>query len=102
MGNGKEIRESLQSLFSRPDIRLVVLFGSAATETTTRRSDVDFAILADEPFDVVRMTNESMCSMQRSDVDIVDLRRASPLLAMQVVRHGVVLHERGPGRFASF
>jgi predicted nucleotidyltransferase len=97
----QEIRDRLAPLFARADIQLVILFGSTARGVTHRRSDLDVAILAKEPLDVVETATQVMALLRRSDVDVVDLRRASPLLAMEVVRSGILLYEREPGEYAT-
>jgi predicted nucleotidyltransferase len=97
-----ELVNQLAPLCARPDIQLVILFGSAARGKMHPRSDLDLAILADQPLDLIELTNQVTCLTHINDVDLVDLRRASPLLAMEVVRHGRVLHERSPGLYAQF
>lgn len=52
--------------------------------------------------DLVELTNQVIILTHRNEADVVDLRRASPLLAMEVVRHGRVLYERSPGLYAQF
>jgi predicted nucleotidyltransferase len=98
----RKIRDRLAPLFSRSGIQLVILFGSTAREVTHRRSDLDVAILADAPLDIVETTTQVMGLLHTSGVDVVDLRRAPPLLAMEVVRSGILLYEREPGRYATF
>ena len=98
----QEIRDRLAPLFSRADIQLVILFGSTARGITHRRSDLDVAILADAPLDTVETTTQVMGLLLRSEVDVVDLRRASPLLTMEVVRSGSLLYEREPGGYVTF
>jgi predicted nucleotidyltransferase len=98
----QQIRERLAPLLARSDIRLVILFGSTARGATHRHSDLDVAILADHPLDPIEITTNVMSLVRASDVDVLDLRRASPLLAMEVVRSGTLLYEREPGQYAEF
>lgn len=58
----------------RPDIQLIILFGSTAHGNTHRDGDID----------------------------VVDLRRASPPLALEALRHGRLLYESRPGSYAAF
>lgn len=97
-----EIRDKLTPLYSRPDLVLVILFGSTATGATHRQSDVDIAILGSNVLDIVEMTNAVMRLLSDNRADVVDLRRTSPLLAMEVARHGRVLYERRLGDYAAF
>jgi predicted nucleotidyltransferase len=89
-----EIQSHLTPLYHRPNIVLVILFGSMATGVTHRRSDVDLAIQGSDVLDIVEMTGTVMRLLGDNRADVVDLRRASPLLAMEVARHGRVLYER--------
>jgi predicted nucleotidyltransferase len=98
----EELLERLRPLCARPDLQLVVLFGSTARGVRRQQSDLDVGILGDEPLDLVDLTNQVICLTHINDVDLVDLRRASPLLAMEVARHGRLLYERAPGLYAQF
>ena len=98
----EKIADALGPLMRRPDIQLIILFGSTASGDTRCDSDIDVAILAAEAFDPIDMTNEISGYLGTSRVDVVDLRRASPLLAMEALRHGRLLHESHPGNYAAF
>jgi predicted nucleotidyltransferase len=96
----EEIQGRLSPLFERPEVHLVALFGSCAQGQANALSDIDLGILSDGDFEHLRL--EILGLLRRDRVDIVDLRRASPLLAMSVARHGRPLHQGKPGAFASF
>src|SRR5690242_16850967 len=91
-----------ETLMRRPDIELIILFGSAARGDTHRDSDIDVGILAVEAFDPIGMTNEISGYLGTRRVDVVDLRRASPLLALEALRHRRLLYESRPGSYATF
>lgn len=96
------VRAHLQPLAEDPSLRLIVLFGSLAGEAPDRARDIDLAFLLSDPADVVDLTNRIAHLLHEDAVDIVDLRRASPLLAARVAEEGVPLYERTPVEFASF
>ncbi len=98
----RRLKDELAPVFNRSEICLAVLFGSAATKRRHRGSDLDIALMGDQPLDLLTLTNEVIRLTHRNDVDVVDLRQASPLLAMEVVRHGRLLYERRPGLYAEF
>ena len=98
----EKITEALRPLMCRPDIQLIIHFGSTARGATHRDSDIDVGILAVEAFDPIGMTNEISGYLGTSCVDVVDLRRASPLLALEALRHGRLLYESRPGNYAAF
>ncbi len=97
-----ELRERLVPLFNDQDTQLVVLFGSMATAATHRRSDIDIAVLSAHSVDMVTLTARMMRLLATDRVDVVDLRRVSPILAMAVARGGKPLFERSPGIFNTF
>lgn len=73
-----------------PEVVAVYRFGSTATGGQRPDSDVDLAVLAPSPLDPVRRfeLQEQLAVALRCDVDLVDLRRASTVMAMQVVSTG--------------
>ncbi len=96
------LRDRLTPLYAQPGIQLVILFGSTVKGQKHRRSDLDLAILGDQPLDMVELTNHVITLTHVNDVDVIDLKRASPLLAMEVARSGRLLYEESPGRYAEF
>jgi predicted nucleotidyltransferase len=76
------------------------LYGSEAQGTAKPGSDVDLAALfrhRTEPLDVFDARTRLEEILHR-DVDLVDLDQASPVLGMQVLKHGTLLVDRNPGR----
>ncbi len=96
------IRDALSPLFRDEGLRLILLFGSVATGGTHRRSDIDLAFLFTTPADVLALTNTVVRLLGTDNIDVVDLRRASPLLKFSAVKHGKVLYEKTPGDFPAF
>ncbi len=80
------------------------VFGSEARGQARAGSDLDLAVLfANRPtaFDLIEAQAEAELLAGR-EVDLVDLESASPLLAMQVLRHGRLLVDRDPARRCRF
>jgi predicted nucleotidyltransferase len=78
-----------------PDLQYAYLFGSAVTEQARSASDIDIAIATDQPLEAPelgRLIGELEKCVDRP-IDLVDLDRAGPILAMQVLRHGELLLE---------
>jgi predicted nucleotidyltransferase len=89
----------LASLFRPHPVQLAYLFGSQATGYTHAESDVDIAVLlaasltAEERFTVRLTLIGALSHLFGTDhVDVVVLNEASPLLAYEVLRHGVLLY----------
>ena len=97
-----ELKKRLTPFFHLPEVQLVVLFGSAASDSLRADSDLDFAILGDHVLDLVALTNMLISQLHCNHVDLVDLRRSSPVLMMEVARTGALLFERTPGGYAAF
>jgi predicted nucleotidyltransferase len=85
-----------------PSLQLVVLFGSQARGRSRPDSDVDVAVRCDAPADLDALYLLLAPRLETGALDLVDLRRAGPLLAFQVARHGRLLYERDPGAFHVF
>lgn len=98
----EEIRNGLSPLFNDEGLRLIVLFGSAVSGKMHKKSDIDLAFLFDKPVDILALTNRVIRLLHTDNIDVVDLRRASPLLKFSAVKSGMLLYEREPGMFNEF
>lgn len=99
----ERLREIARRVAREAGYELVVLFGSAADECGgPEPEDLDIALRGPGALDLVDATNRFTRALRTQAVDVVDLRRADPLLMMLVARDGVVLYEGEPGAFARF
>lgn len=83
---------------------LVVLFGSQATGQTHKESDIDIAYSGNKrlTFDEeIRINSDLIDAFERDDVQLVNIKKASPLLMKQIVDHAVILYEREKSIFDS-
>lgn len=85
----------------RREIAAAYVFGSVATRRTRKESDVDVAILLARPLPASRALSYRLklmvdlgSALHRSDVDLVLLNDASPLLAHRVLSKGRLVFER--------
>jgi predicted nucleotidyltransferase len=85
-----------------PDLQLLILFGSAVRGRTVAESDVDLGVRCNGPADLDNLYLEIAPRLGTDRLDLIDLRRAGPLLAFQVARTGRLLFERHPGTFREF
>ncbi len=74
------------------------LFGSQARGEARGDSDVDLAALFSRPVpsEAVLAARLDLFSLLGREVDLVDLRRASPILGRQILRDGRLLLDRDP------
>ncbi len=95
-------KNRLSPVFKEEGLRLVILFGSVVSDRIHKKSDIDLAFLFDKPVDILELTNTVIRLLHTNSVDVIDLRRASPLLKFSAVEKGRVLYEREPGMFNEF
>ena len=87
-----------------PDIVAIYLFGSQARKDAAPDGDVDLALLSQSKLDGrFRWTlQEELAAIAHRDVDLVDLRQASTVMRVQVLRDGIVLLDAQPRLRAAF
>jgi predicted nucleotidyltransferase len=87
-----------------PGLAVVYLFGSQAREDAGPGSDIDLAVLTLgnlDPMDRWKL-QEDLAAQAHQNVDLVDLRRASTVLRVQVLRDGRLLADLQPSVRATF
>jgi Nucleotidyltransferase domain. len=91
--------DALQATLREYPIRLAILFGSHATETTHATSDIDLAVEFDEHRSSDSDYNDVFFglsadlsdALETDDVDLVDLHTVSPALAAAIFENGVLI-----------
>jgi predicted nucleotidyltransferase len=93
------LQSQLEAAFAAQGVRVAYLFGSQATGRARPDSDVDIAVLWGDDVprsDYFRRRLELIGAMmdlfRTNDVDVVVLNEATPLLAVEVLRHGRLLY----------
>jgi predicted nucleotidyltransferase len=95
-----EIEAMTAYLAGQPDVVAAYLFGSMARGQADSLSDVDIALLFDPALDAEESVERQLRLMgdleayTDREVQVVVLNRAPPLLAYQVVQHGILLYQR--------
>jgi len=91
-----------------PEVQLIALFGSQAKGTAAARSDWDLAV-AKTPDSYMGMQYfalqekiSELLEISFDQIDLIDLRTASPLLSFAIAREGKPLYESTPGTFRVF
>ena len=83
---------------------LIVLFGSQARGDNRSNSDTDVAYLASAALslmDEARLALALSTELEQT-VDLVDLKKSSPLLSYNIFHDGQSLYEQTPGLFSDF
>ena len=98
----EEIKGRLIPLLKDEDLKLVLVFGSIVSDRVHKKSDIDLAFLYDRPVDILTLTNRVIRHIHTDNVDVIDLKHASPLLRFFAAKNGKILYERSPGVFNEF
>jgi len=98
----EEVKKRLTPLFKDQGLQIALLFGSSVTGEVHKHSDIDLALLYDRPVDILILTNRVIRYLRNDNVDVVDLRRASPLLKYSILKKGRLLYEKPLGTFNTF
>ena len=88
-----------ETLRAESELKLAILYGSAATGKMRADSDVDVAVLFDRPLTAeqkMRLVSRLESELLR-EVDLVDLFALSGTILKQVLRLGQVLIQTKPG-----
>ena len=87
-----------------PEVVAIYRFGSTVDGSSGPQSDVDLAVLTTAPLDPLARFDlqERLATALHRSADLVDLRAASTVMAMQVVSTGVVLFDGVPESRGAF
>jgi len=91
--------DALEAVLRKHPVRLAILFGSHATETTHATSDIDLAVEFDDHRPADPSYNDAFLglsvdlsgALETDDVDLVDLHTVSPALAAAIFENGSLL-----------
>ena len=94
-------RQTQQLATRWPDVRLIVVFGSAATGRARPDSDVDVGVLGGGFWEQLEVGSEIGRLMGR-EPHVVDLATASDWLRFEVARDGQLAYQIEPSAWARF
>lgn len=99
----KSQKDRIDQIAQRYDLKMILLFGSQADGTARRDSDVDVAVLPEDnlTFEQELFLNTDLMNIL-GNVDMTNLRKASPLLMKQVVDNCQILYEKENTVFNTF
>jgi len=95
----------IKKLAEKHGLVLVALFGSVAKGKIHKQSDVDLAVLAEHrlrPAELAEMQFDFSQNLSIKDLELADLKSASPLLLKQIAQYAKLLYEKEPSAFALF
>jgi predicted nucleotidyltransferase len=89
----------LGDLADQYQVELILIFGSQAREDVHPDSDLDIAVYGRQVFsekEKIQLTYELCNFLHTNDVDLVDLKTASPSLKKEVFKNYKILLQRDP------
>lgn len=94
------VRSTLQEF---PDVQIAIVYGSSTTGKTRPGSDVDIAVLADEPISFERrlIMIESLEKVLHQEVDFVDLYSLHGPLLHEIFARGAIVFKKSPQALAA-
>lgn len=87
---------NLKPIIDKYNIILLVTFGSFGTPRFNSNSDIDIAFKSKEELsndEKLNLIKGFIDYFKRDNIDLVDIRRASPLLLYEIACNGKVLYE---------
>ena len=100
-----ELKQKIADIAKKHGLLCLVLFGSQATGKTHNLSDTDIAFMGGheinyrEQFEIQSDLEEIITN---NPIELVNMRRISPLLMRRIADMGKLLYEDRPGRFIAF
>jgi predicted nucleotidyltransferase len=94
--------DAIDKIAEKYGIKLLIYFGSYQTEYFNRDSDIDIAFLSSgalDPEQRYRLLEELIIFHRKSEIDLVDLKKADPVLRYEIAVHGKVFYEQETNLF---
>ena len=96
--------EKIEELAGKYRLSMLVAFGSLARGDATASSDADVAYASDRPLALMEEAAMAveLSALFKKEVDLVNIKTASPMLARNIFKDGVPAYERERGLFADY
>lgn len=101
----EKIKTKVSALAPKHELLLLMVFGSQAAGKTHPKSDVDFGFLAQKRMgllEIAKMQLEFSKKLKIPNLEMVDLKLATPLLLKNIARDAILLYQKEPGLFERF
>lgn len=89
------LKKQIIPLAKKYQLKLVLLYGSQATNRARKDSDLDIAVLGEKPvlFDTIISLNSDLMSLLRfNEIDVKSLHRVDSLFRYQVTKNAILLY----------
>lgn len=101
----EEVSLKLRSVLeSKPDVKVCLLFGSAAEGKLRVKSDIDIAVCGDNAFthDYLAELQLEIAEKLEKEVDLLDMARLNGLILKQVITTGKKIINKKPDLLAQY
>lgn len=99
----EKLKKIAPNLARKYRLDFLIIFGSYARSKARKNSDVDIGIKGNISFEEkLELFGEFSRTLGTNFIDVVDLSKASPLLAHTASREAVIIFEKEPGIFSEF
>ncbi len=73
---------------------LIYIFGSISKDKVRKDSDIDIAILTDRQIDEYKLyiLSQKLADVLKREVDLIDLRKASSVFKIQIIKTGKLIY----------
>lgn len=100
----KEQKYRIKKIAQKYNLELILLFGSRATGRIRKESDFDVAYLSGKNLDLMeesRLIVELVPIFRSENIDLVNLKKANPLLLYAITKNCQVIYEKKSLAFCS-
>ncbi|MDD3840470.1 MAG: nucleotidyltransferase domain-containing protein [Clostridia bacterium] len=100
-----KFNKTIEQIAQQYGIVFFVYFGSYQTEYYNRDSDIDIAFVSYGEIsskDKLEMLEDLIKYHRKSEIDLIDLKKAEPILRREVALNGRVLYEEENGIFERY
>lgn len=100
-----KIKEKASGLAEKYGLDLLLLFGSQVSGKTHKKSDYDLGFVSKQYKnlrELVKMEYEISEILKVGKIDLVDLKKASPILMKSVTDNSILLYQKEPTLYARF
>ena len=94
MFDDSQIEKIVDFAKTKPEISVIYLFGSHASDHERRGSDIDLGVLFNESVDGFKRIDmeTEISNLLKKDVDLVDMKKSGPFLRHQIHKHGKLIY----------
>jgi predicted nucleotidyltransferase len=90
-------QNEIEKIAKKYDLKLLLLFGSQASGKTHPMSDFDFGFICEKELNYKRksrLAHDLAKLVKFSNIENIDLKKASPLLLKEIVKNNEVIFEK--------